>query len=78
MCSAYLIWFQICCKMGFADGLAGKKYACNAGGTGDAGLIPELGGAPGEGRWQPTLYSCLKNLIDGGAWRATIQRAGRD
>lgn len=55
MCSAYLTWSQICCKMGFADGLAGKEYACNAGGTGDAGLIPELGGAPGEGRWQPTL-----------------------
>ena len=37
-----------------------------------AGLIPELGRSPGEGNGNPLQYSCLENLIDKGAWWATI------
>ena len=35
---------------GFPDGSAGEESACNAGDTEDAGLIPGLGRASGEGR----------------------------
>ena len=36
------------------------------------GLIPGLGRSPGEGNGYPLQYSCLENLIDRGAWRATV------
>ena len=38
--------------------------------AGDMGLIPGLGGSPGEGNGNPFLYSCLGNPIDREAWEA--------
>ena len=38
----------------------------------DLGLIPGLGGSPGEGNGNPLQYSCLGNPMDRGAWRATV------
>ena len=32
------------------------------------GLIPGLGGSPGEGNGNPLQYSCLENAMVGGAW----------
>ena len=40
--------------------------------TGDAGLIPGWERSPGGGNGDPLQYSCLKNPMDRGAWRATI------
>ena len=34
--------------------------------------IPGSGRAPGEGNGDPLQYSCLGNLMDRGAWWATI------
>ena len=42
-----------------------KEFACNAG---DLGLIPGLGGSPGEGNGNPLQYSCLEKPMDRGAW----------
>ena len=44
--------------------LSGKESACDAGDTGDAGLIPGLGRPPGEGYHNPVQYSCLENPMD--------------
>ena len=52
--------------------LSGKESACNAGATGDTGLIPESGRYHGEGHGNPLQYSCLENPMDRGAWWATI------
>jgi len=52
----------------------GKESTCNAGDTGDVGSIPRLGRSPGEGQGNPLQYSCLENLRDRGAWRATVHR----
>ena len=41
--------------------LSGKKSACNAGATGDAGSSPELGRSLGGGHSNPLHYSCLEN-----------------
>ena len=38
-----------------------KDSTCNAG---DLGLIPELGGSPGEGKGYPLQYSGLENFMD--------------
>ena len=47
-----------------------KNLPANAGDTGEVGLIPGFGRAPGErnGNW----YSCLGNPMDRGTWRATV------
>ena len=55
--------------MGFHDGSDGKESDFNAG---DLGSIPELGRSPGERNGNPLQYSCLKNPIDRGTWRATV------
>ena len=47
----------------------GKESACNAG---DLGLIPVLGRSPGGGNGNPLQYFCLENLMDTGAWMATV------
>ena len=60
--------------MGFPDGSVGKESACNAGATGS---IPRWGRSPGGGHGNPPQYSCLKNPMDRGAWRATVQRVAK-
>ena len=40
--------------------------------AGDWGLIPGLGRSPGEENGNPLQYSCLENLMDRGAWWATV------
>ena len=42
------------------------------GDAGDKGLIPESRGSSGGGNSNPPQYSCLGNLIDRGAWWATV------
>ena len=54
------------------DGLSGKESAFNAGDTGDLGSILGLGRSLGGGNGNPLQYSCLKNPMDRGAWRATV------
>ena len=44
----------------------------NVGDTGDVGLIPGSGRAPGEGNGNPLQYFCLGNPRDRGAWWATV------
>ena len=41
---------------------------CSAGVVGDAGSIPGSRRSPGVGNGNPLQYSCLKNLMDRGAW----------
>ena len=52
--------------------LAVKNVPANERDIRDAGLIPELGISPGKGNGNPLQYSCLKNPMDKGAWRATV------
>ena len=51
-----------------------KESACSAG---DLGLIPGSGRSPGEGNGNPFQYSCLKNPLDGGPWKATVHGVAR-
>ena len=66
------------CQPFFPGGSDGKASACNAG---DLGSIPGLGRSPGEGNGSPLQYPCLENLMDRGAWQATVhgvERVGHD
>ena len=58
--------------LGFPSGSMGKESVCNAGDTGDAGLIPGWGRSSREGNGNPFQYPCLENPMDGGAWKATV------
>ena len=49
-----------------------KNLPANAGDLRDAGSIPGLGRTLGGGHGNPLQYSCLKNIMDRGDWRATV------
>ena len=51
-----------------------QESACSAE---DLGLIPGMGGSPGEGNGYPLQYSCLENSMDREAWRVS-QSVGYD
>ena len=44
----------------------------------DEDSIPGSGKCPGEGNGNPLRYSCLGNLMDGGAWRATVHGIAKE
>ena len=51
-----------------------KNPPANAGNTREVGSIPGLGRSPGGGNGNLLQYSCLKNPMDRGAWRAYSPR----
>ena len=57
--------FLVVALGGFPGGSVGKESACNAG---DAGSIPGSGRSPRKENGNPLEYSCLKNLMNRGAW----------
>ena len=61
---SFVVYAVFC--WGFPGGSDGKESACNT------GSIPRLGRSPGGGNGCPLQYSCLKNSMDRGAWRATV------
>ena len=46
--------------------------------AGDKDLIPGLGRSPREGNGSSFLYSCLENLMDREAWRATVHMVSKE
>ena len=60
------------CLEGFPHSSVGKESTCNAGYTGDMGLIPGLGIFPGGGNGNPLQYPCLENPMDRVALWATV------
>ena len=51
-----------------------KKLPANAGDIRDMGSTLGLGRSPGGGHRNLLQYSCLENLMDRGAWQATVYR----
>ena len=49
-----------------------KNLSASAGDLRDLGSFPGLGRSLGEGHGNPLQYSCLENLMDRGAWQATV------
>ena len=56
-------------QLGVPGGSVVKNPPAN---EGDKGSNPRSGRSPGEGNGYPLQYSCLENLMDRGAWRATV------
>ena len=68
---------QICLLNWLPWWLSGKESTCNAGDTGDSGLIPGLGRSPGGGHGNSLQYSCRRIPMGRGDWRATIPRVAK-
>ena len=60
--------------MGFPGGSVCKESARDAGDSGDTSLISESGRSPGGRHGNPLQHSCLENVMDRGAWWATVHR----
>ena len=68
-CSQKSLKVVLCYCQGFHGGSDSKESTCKAG---DPGLVFGLGRSSGKGNGFPLQYSCLKNSMDRGAWRATV------
>ena len=60
--------------MGFPGGTRVKNLSANAGDIRATGLIPGTGRFCDGGHGNPLQHSCLNNLMDRGAWWATVHR----
>ena len=67
VCLCMCIYKYICVYMGFPGDLVVTNLPTN---RGIAGSTPGSGRSPGEGNDNPLQYSCLRNPMDRGAWRA--------
>ena len=54
-----------------------KNPSANEGDIRDVGSIPGLGRSPGGVHGNLLQYSCLKNAMNRGAWRAMVLRAAK-
>ena len=52
----------------------GKESDCK---VGDTSSIPGLGRSPGGEHGNPLEYSCLENIMDRGAWQATVHAVAK-
>ena len=74
----YIIFIQIKIHIsilscwGFPGGTVAKNLPADAGDARDETSIPGSGRSPGAGNGNPLRYFHLGNLMDRGAWQATV------
>ena len=73
----FILYMCILCicisiNVGFPGGTSTKEPPASARDVRDSGSVPGLGRSLEEG--MAIHYSCLKNLMDRGAWWATVHR----
>ena len=65
--------YKVLVNKGFPGGAVVKNPPANAEDTGDTAFIPGSGRSPGVGNAIHSSILALKNSMDRGAWRATVQ-----
>ena len=60
--------------MGFPGNAGGKEPGRQCRNIIDMGSMPGSGRSPGGGNGNPLQHCCLENLLDRGAWKATVYR----
>jgi len=70
-------FFAMMSYVGLPPWLSGKGSSCNAGATGDVGLIPGTRKYPGGGHGNPRQDTCLESPMDKEAWQATVHRVAQ-
>ena len=75
------LWFKITypwsCWWASQVVLVVKNPFPKEGDSRDMGFLPALERSPGGGHGNPLQYSCLKYLMDRGAWWATVHRVSK-
>ena len=69
----FFLIFCVCSRL--PRGSEVKNLPDNAG---EAGSISGSGRSPGGGNGNPLSYSCLENLLDRGAWQATVHKVTKE
>ena len=72
-----ILYIVACICQGFPGGSLVRNSPAYVGNTGDMVQIPGSGRSLGGGDGNPLQYSCLKNPVDKGAWRATVHGVTR-
>ena len=57
---------------------SGEEFACQCRRHKKQGFSPWWGKTPWGGNGNPLLYSCLRNPMDRGAWRAAVSGVAQD
>jgi len=70
----YFLLVQQYLRESFPGSSVVKNVPANAGAVGDWDLIPGLGRFPRGGNGNPCQYSCLRNPMDRGSWRAAVHK----
>ena len=65
------------CSWASQVALVVKNLPASAGNMRDTGSVPGLGRSPAGGHDNPLQYSCLKNPMHRGAWRAMVHRIAK-
>ena len=72
------VWIMIqYFSIGFLVAQLVKNPLASTGDTRDEGSIPWSGRSPGKGNGHLLQYSCLKNVMLWGAWRAAVHEVAR-
>ena len=77
LCNCVLCFRHTKYKQGFPGGTSGKEPACQCRRLKRPGFDPWVGKIPWRKVRQPTLYSCLENPTDRGAWRTTVHEVAK-
>ena len=67
-----VVFHNVYIHEGFLGGTVMKNLSANAGDSRGWGLIPGVGRSPGRGNGNPLQDSCPGNLMNRGAWQATV------
>ena len=70
--TSIIIIFLVTCIINWMDYPGASPVRDLPVNAGDVGLMPGLGGSPGEGNGNPLQYSCLGHPMDTGAWWARV------
>ena len=71
-CLSLCLWFSSTNLTSLVAQLVKNLLQCRR-----PGFDPWVGKIPWRRKWQPTPVSCLKNPMDGGTWRATVNGVPR-
>ena len=70
-----IFYFGLALSLGLPGNSSGKESSWNGK---RPGSIPGLRRSSGGGHDNPLQYSCLKNSMDRGSWRATVHRVAKN
>ena len=76
--TAYTVEWSLLLRILLSSVVSEGFLVKNPASAGDSGSFPESGRSPGGGNGNSLQYSCLKNSMDRGAWRAKVHGVAKN